>query len=246
MCDARTPLPSPAPNRLAVLVRKAAVSPEDVPGVFRAFALPALLDYDLFCFMTTENPLPCDGCGQPASSEHIAKRLQRLEWTTRYRPVHIGTLFVGAIAPRNDSEFLYSGGGEFAGEAGIILEAAGLSATGKAAEATLAEFQRGGFLLAYVLDCPLERSTESSKAISAVLEERLPAVLARIRRSWKPKKLVPISRALQPVLGRLEAAALGCIILLDDTKPFALDGDAVDQAIAHLRQALAAVTTVSR
>src|SRR4029077_20020276 len=96
--------------------------------------------------------LRCDGCGQAASPEHIAKRLQRLEWTTRHRPVHIGTLLLGAIAPQNDSEFLYAEGGEFAGEAGIILEAAGLPTRGKYAEATLAEFQRGGFLLTHVLE----------------------------------------------------------------------------------------------
>jgi len=39
--------------------------------------------------MAVPTLLPCDGCGQPASAEHIARRLQRLEWATRFRPIHI-------------------------------------------------------------------------------------------------------------------------------------------------------------
>ena len=49
----------------------------------------------------------CDGCGQPASSEHTARRLQRLEWATRYRPIHLHTLLLGAISPADDANFLY-------------------------------------------------------------------------------------------------------------------------------------------
>src|SRR5713226_3342167 len=68
--------------------------------------------------------LRCDGCGQLASPEHIARRLQRLEWTTRFRPLHIGTLLLGAIAPRNDNELIYSPAGAWDGEAKMLLAAA--------------------------------------------------------------------------------------------------------------------------
>jgi hypothetical protein len=209
------------------------------------FALRAPVDYDLFCRMTTENLLPCDGCGQPASPEHIARRLQRLEWTTRYRPVHIGTLLLGAIAPRSDSDFLYAEGGEFRGDAGIILAAAGFSITGKPPEAVLAEFQRGGFLLTYVLDCPFEQDVDPSE-LQRLLERRLPAVLARVRRSLKPKRLVPIAQALEPSLGALEIANLGCAVVLDGGKPFAIDGASPQHAVELLRQVLASAATASR
>jgi hypothetical protein len=208
------------------------------------FALLTPLDYDLFCPMTTENLLPCDGCGQLASPEHIAKRLQRLEWTTRYRPVHIGTLLLGAVAPRDDSDFLYAEGGEFRGDAGIILAAAGLSRTGKPPEAVLTEFQRGGLLLTYVLDCPLEQGADPND-LQRLLEGRLPSVLARIRRSWRPKRLVPIAQALEPWLGALENANLGCAVVLDGGKPFVLDGASPEQTIERLRRALASVTAAS-
>src|SRR2546428_5690956 len=81
--------------------------------------------------MTSSIELPCDGCGQNASTEHIARRLQRLEWATRYRPVHIHTLFLGSASPQKQEEFLYSPNGEFLGEAGVLLEAAGGSTGGE-------------------------------------------------------------------------------------------------------------------
>src|ERR1700704_1387071 len=59
----------------------------------------------------------CDGCGQPASSAHIARRLQRLEWATRYRPIHLHTLLLGAISPQPPAEFLYSPEEAHSGEA---------------------------------------------------------------------------------------------------------------------------------
>src|SRR5437667_11287355 len=97
--------------------------------------------------MTSTIALRCDGCGQAASAEHIEQRLRRLEWTTRYRPVHINTLVLGAFSPREEKDFLYAPGGEFHGEAAHLLDALGISTVGKAADAVHAEFQRAGFFL---------------------------------------------------------------------------------------------------
>jgi hypothetical protein len=180
--------------------------------------------------------LRCDGCGQAASPEHIARRLRRLEWTTRFRPVHIATLLLGAVAPQSDSEFIYSPAGGWEGEAKSLLAAAGLKLQGKSAEATLAEFQRGGFLLTHVLECPVEDGTAGSAEM--LIGNRLPAVLSRIRRSLKPKRLIPISPVLQQFLPALTAGDLPCAILLDEEKPFALDASAPSEAAARLREAL--------
>lgn len=188
--------------------------------------------------------LRCDGCGQPASEEHITRRLQRLEWATRFRPVHIGTLLVGAIPPDSDSEFLYATPSGFSGEAGIILAATGLSANREIPETTLAEFQKRGFLLAHVLDCPLDGGVSELAAIPSLLAARIPGFLARIRRSLRPKRLVPISGLLAPMLNQFQEADLRCEILLDAGQPFALDGDAREDAIARVRQTLAARTVV--
>ncbi len=138
----------------------------------------------------------------------------RLEWTTRFRPVHIGTLLLGATAPQNDNEFIYSPAGAWYGEAKMLLDAAGLTLEGKSAEATLAEFQRRGFLLTHVLECPLGRSL-------------------------KPKRLAPISKWLEQFLPALTYRELPCAMLLDREKPFALDGDAASEAAGRLRDACA-------
>src|SRR5215813_14234959 len=127
--------------------------------------------------------LPCDGCGQLATQEHIAKRLARLEWMTRFRPVHISALLLGAVSPDRDADFLYSPTGEFAGEAGRVLEVAGISRVEKSTGAILAEFQRRGLLLTYVLECPVEPAQAEESA--ALLGARFPATLARIRRSFR-------------------------------------------------------------
>ncbi len=125
----------------------------------------------------TEIALRCDGCGQTASPAHVAQRLQRLEWTTRYRPVHIGALLLGAIAPREDAECLYAPEGKFAGEAKRVLQATGVGVAGKSAEAVLSEFQRGGFLLAHVLECPRFQSANLNCAV--VLDDGKPFALDR-------------------------------------------------------------------
>lgn len=193
-----------------------------------------------FLDMTNGAPFGCDGCGQLASSEHVTRRLERLEWSTRYRPVHIGTLLLGAVAPQKDSDFLYAGSGEFTGEAAMVLEAVGITSRGKPPEATLAEFQRGGFFLAHALECPAEDANASPATIQGLLEQQLASVMARIRRSLKPKKLVPISRLLETALSRFHAGALGCVVILDDTRPFALDGELPMEAALRLREALSA------
>jgi hypothetical protein len=182
----------------------------------------------------------CDGCGQPASPEHIARRLQRLEWTTRFRPVHIGALLLGAVAPKKDSEFLYSPGGDWRGEGKLLLAAAGVSPDGKSAEAALAEFQRAGFLVTHVLECPLEGDPGG---LPGIIATRLPVVLTRIRRSLKPKRLALISGVLQEFLPAFAAGELPCSLLLDGEKPFSLDRESQEESVGRLRDALATRTS---
>jgi hypothetical protein len=188
--------------------------------------------------------LRCDGCGQAASAEHVARRLQRLEWTSRYRPIHIGALLLGAVAPRDDADFLYSPEGKFAGEAKLVLQAAGLDAAGKSADAVLSEFQRGGFLLAHVLECPLEET--NSGRVQELISLCLPAMFVRIRRSLKPKKLALISGEVTLPVARFQSADLNCALVLDNGKAFTLGGDGSEDAAERLRQTVTASSAAGR
>jgi hypothetical protein len=191
--------------------------------------------------MTTSIEVPCDGCGRSASPEHTARRLRRLEWTTRYRPVHINTLFLGAFSPLEDVDFLYAPSEEFRGEAAQLLEALGIAASGKAAEAVHAEFQRGGYFLTHVLECPLGMDGESETETVGLLVKRLEPVARRIRRSLKPKRVVLLSEELAPIVEKIAELELGCPVILDHGKPFELAGSMRANSAARLRETLAVV-----
>ena len=189
--------------------------------------------------MTNSSAITCDGCGQRASAEHIARRLQRLEWTTRYRPVHINTLLLGAHSPQRDEDFLYAPGGEFQGEAEQVLDAVGISAAGKTADTVHAEFQRAGYFLTHLLECPLDADVARGSEEAAVMEKRLQPVARRIRRSLKPKRVVLISRALEPIVEKILALELGCPLVMDGGKVFEFEGLGRNKSFARLRVALA-------
>lgn len=159
--------------------------------------------------MTIPTVLPCDGCGQLASAEHIARRLQRLEWSTRFRPIHIHALLFAACAPEFDSDFLYSSEGHFTGQAGHLLSALSLNTEGKSPEEVLTEFQKRGLVHASVLECPVEPASNLAE-LSELLERHLPQAIVRIRRSLKPKRVLLLSPELQPFLEQFTESAMGC------------------------------------
>ncbi len=188
--------------------------------------------------MTTPISLACDGCGQSASPGHFARRLQRLEWATRYRPVHIQALLLGGIAPEAGAAFLYCPGVNYEGEAANLLDALQISREGKSADAVLTEWQKRGLLLTYVLECPLEPGVPPAEA-QLLLEKQVPAVIARIRRSLKPKRVVLFSRELAAVAGRFTEAALGSPVFTGSYGQWAFDGSASKSEMEELRRALA-------
>jgi hypothetical protein len=153
--------------------------------------------------------------------------------------VHINTLLLGAFSPQDEKDFLYAPGGGFQGEAAHVLDALGISTTGKAADVVQAEFQRSGFFLTHVLECPLDSDAGQGAEAAELLAKRLQPVATRIRRSLKPKRVVLISQALGPILEKLLALELGCPVVLDSGKLFEFDRSVPENAVARLREALA-------
>ena len=196
--------------------------------------------------MTSSSALVCDGCGQTATAEHIARRLRRLEWTTRYRPVHIHTLLLGAFSPLRDEDFLYAGGeasGEFRGEAAQILDAVGISTAGKTRDAVHAEFQRAGFFLTHVLECPLDGDPAQREGAAALLAKRIQPVATRIRRSLKPKRVMAITEELAPVVHDILALDLGCPVVMNNGRPFVFGAVGNDSGLSQFREKLSGSAT---
>jgi len=191
--------------------------------------------------METKRQLVCDGCGQAASPGHTARRLQLLEWATRYRPVHIGTLLLGAAAPSHEAEFFYSPEGAFSGEAAALAEIAAptqLAQLDRPKEQLHIAFQRGGFFATHLLECPVE--PQSAVALADLLRARLPAAIVRIRRSLRPKRVALISAALEPFAEQLRSELPDSRILLNGAKAFRLEPGDSSGEVVLLRQALAA------
>jgi len=184
--------------------------------------------------------LLCDGCGQLASPSHIARRLKRLEFATRFRPVHVQTLLLSGIAPEDDREFLYFPEGPLRGEGQRMLEAVGIRSEEKSREAVLAEFQKRGLLLAHLLECPLEHGVPVPPPVQ-LLESRLSWTIARIRRAIHPMRVFLISPELGPVADRLRQADLGCPVLPPVTGAYLSTAGGEEAEIQTLRRALAAV-----
>lgn len=184
--------------------------------------------------------LICDGCGQAADQEHFSRRLQRLENMTRYRPIHVQVLFLAALSPVSDTEHLYSAEGEFDGEGLRLLRALGFELTGRNIDAILADFQRRGFLLVHALECPSQ--SEDSNVIHGLLEKGLAATAVRIRRSLKPKKLVLLGEALEPLMNTLTSELPGIeIVRPEKGNSFRLN----DLGTGSLASALTAATAAS-
>jgi hypothetical protein len=194
--------------------------------------------------LATIKAIQCDGCGQAASAEHLAARFRRLEWATRYRPIHVNTLVLGDVAPADDAEFVYSDAQPFRGEAARLLRVAGIDPAEKSAEEIHHEFQRAGFFVAHVLDCPVDKEAASGANVHELIAKRLPATFTRIRRSIKPKRLVLLGATLDRFVENFRREELGGSLILDGDKTFKLIE--TDGGVERLRAALASTQTASR
>ena len=179
----------------------------------------------------------CDGCGLPASPKHIAARMERLELVTRFRPIHIQVLFIALDPmPRPQDEFYRPP--ESRQFFDSLLSALDISnheesnAT-EAAAANLLEFQRRGYYLTYLSECPLPLSNSTSEnahgsAASECISRLAATLVKRIRFNYKPKHVALLGTNLSPLIEILEQAGIAPLLLLDQGRPLTVPsaGDA--------------------
>lgn len=166
----------------------------------------------------------CDGCGAQVDDAHIRARIERLEMATRFRPIHIQVLLLGAAPPAAPEDYFYRAaekGTERSAGARAFFDAL-LKCTGEnpsrfATESeALAEFQRRGLFFTHVVECPADTQAERE----AALVRCAPSLVKRIQFSYKPKFVAPIFSALQSIVPLLAAAEMAERLILDGDKPF--------------------------
>lgn len=170
----------------------------------------------------------CDGCGLPVGDDHIARRIARLELSTRFRPIHIGILFLAEAPPLRPEDYFYYPAKDRAERLGHsrvlfdeLMRGVGIPAgEGKCDESFLADFQKRGFFLADSLECPVEEIVPglregTARANPFELAHRYgPNIVKRIQYSYKPKHVVLLSTRTRHLIPILEQAGLRDLLLL--------------------------------
>jgi len=165
-------------------------------------------------------PIICDACGLPASPEHIAARVQRLELATRFRPIHIDVLFVALEPmPRLEDDFYRPPESRnffdpFLSALDILPEAGkqSIEANGREADvARLLEFQRKGYYLRYLSECPVLARADTNVARECI-SRLAPILVKRIRFNYKPKHIALVGTNLQPLIEALQQTGMGALL----------------------------------
>ena len=196
----------------------------------------------------------CDGCLLPASDEHIALRLQRLELATRFRPIHIQLLLLAEAPPPRLQDYFYYPAKERSERSGLsrvlfdeLTQAVGIEGgEGKPAEATLGEFQRRGFFLADSLECPVEEIVpavrEGVRANAFELSHRYaPVIVKRILFSYKPRHIALLSTRTRHLIPFFHQAGLRDRLLLYQGLPLHFPHPHNPAAQSQFRVGMAAI-----
>jgi hypothetical protein len=191
----------------------------------------------------------CDVCGLPASAEHMARRLERLELSTRFRPIHVSVLFV-TLEPMARLEDDFYRPPESRGFFDSFLTALDIltGASGAGSDtAGLLEFQRRGYYLTCLSECPVTpRPAGDSNADRNLAQDCIrrvaPTFIKRIRFNYKPKYVGLLGTNLQPLVEILQQSGIGPLLLLDGGGPLTLPRMDDPSSLALFRRTVMAET----
>ncbi|HEV8384690.1 MAG TPA: hypothetical protein VGQ11_07440 [Candidatus Acidoferrales bacterium] len=199
----------------------------------------------------------CDGCGLPATPEHIALRIRRIELATFYRPIHIQALFLAEAPPELLEDYFYfpakrrQDRGRYS-RALFDELMTGLRIRPPEADdapACLAEFQKRGLFLADCLECPVADIVpgvreHTAKASALELTHRYGAtIVRRIQFSYKPKHIILLSTRTRHLIPLLQHASLGDRLILYNGLPLHFPHPDNPGAQAQFRSGLAEIAS---
>jgi hypothetical protein len=174
----------------------------------------------------------CDGCGLPASPDHMAMRVERLELATRFRPIHIDVLFV-ALEPMPRPEDDFYGPPEsrdffdpFLSALDILPKAGKLNREASGREAgisRLLEFQRRGYYLTYLSECPFV-AQDGANAARECISRLAPTLIKRIRFNYKPKHIALLGTNLDSLIEVFQQAGVSPLLDFNHGAPLTIPG----------------------
>lgn len=177
---------------------------------------------------TEGRPIYCDGCLQVATAKHLHDRIVCLEWASRFRPIRIGTLFLMPAPPVAMEDYFYCperqpSSPDSRALYDDLMEACGIAPGGAGGrEAALREFQQTGYFLAYCVECPVQFTHSGGEEWNGLLERLAPTLERRIRFSFRPKAILPVSDWLKGVAGALGSFGVDAGVLTQDGKPISI------------------------
>jgi hypothetical protein len=190
--------------------------------------------------------LPCDGCGLPASPEHIAERVRRLEQSTQFRPIHISTLFVALAPPSQAVDDFYAPPNSKtffdpfmdALEIPLLTEKVATNGDIHAADlARLAEFQRRGYYLTYLSECALPENAETADETVARLG---PTLVRRIKFNYRPKQIAPLGQELFSLVKLLKGQEIETVLTAGDGLVLPVPGTGSQDCMQLFRRSVTA------
>jgi hypothetical protein len=166
----------------------------------------------------------CDGCGAEVTDEHVRQRIERLEFSSRFRPIRIQVLFIDAAPPTRPEDFFYRpvldrsirsvGSRMFFDE---MARSVGIAPGPDLKEqAVLTEFQRRNYFLAYAIECPVEGHAEQEAAVRNLA----PTIQKRVQSSYKPKYILPLSQPTTDLVSLFQLIGWADRVVLDKGGPF--------------------------
>ena len=174
----------------------------------------------------------CDGCGLPASPDHIAMRVARLESATRFRPIHVDVLFVAfEPMPRAEDDFYRPPVSRdffdpFLSALNILPEAGKLSGEANGREADISrllEFQRRGYYLTYLSECPV-MAQEDANVARECISRLAPTLIKRIQFNYKPKHIRLVGTHLHALIEVFQQVGISPLLDFNRAAPLTIPG----------------------
>jgi hypothetical protein len=166
----------------------------------------------------------CDACGAEVTDEHVRARIERLEFSTRFRPIRIQVLFIDAAPPARPEDFFYRpvldrsvrslASRMFFDE---MAKSVGIAPGPDLKElSVLTEFQRRNYFLAYAIECPVEGYAEQEAAVRNLA----PTIQKRVQASYKPKYILPLSLPTTDLVSLFQLIGWADRVVVDKGGPF--------------------------